>query len=75
MITMEESLISIGTSPYFKDEAEDNFKIFSQIFRDCQDIRRCGSASLDLSHVAYASSPVCQNWFPTIRHPYNDGDW
>lgn len=49
---MEESLISIGTSPYFKDEAEDNFKIFSQIFRDCQDIRRCGSASLDLAHVA-----------------------
>lgn len=49
---MEESLISIGTSPYFKDEAQKNFQIFSQIFRDCQDIRRCGSASLDLAHVA-----------------------
>ncbi|MBQ8038882.1 MAG: inositol monophosphatase, partial [Lachnospiraceae bacterium] len=35
--TMEESLISIGTSPYFKEEAEENFKMFSQIFKDCQD--------------------------------------
>lgn len=49
---MGESLISIGTSPYFKDEAEENFKTFSQIFRECQDIRRCGAASLDLAHVA-----------------------
>ena len=49
---MEESLISIGTAPYFKEEAEENFKMFSQIFKDCQDIRRCGSASLDLVHVA-----------------------
>ena len=50
--TMGESLISIGTSPYFKEEAEENFKMFSQIFKDCQDIRRCGSASLDLAHIA-----------------------
>ncbi len=50
--TMKESLISIGTSPYFKEEAETNFKVFSQIFKDCQDIRRCGAASLDLAYVA-----------------------
>ena len=50
--TMKESLVSIGTSPYFKKEAEKNFRVFTQIFKDCQDIRRCGSASLDLAHVA-----------------------
>lgn len=49
---MNESLISIGTSPYFKGEAEENFKVFTAIFKDCQDIRRCGAASLDLAHVA-----------------------
>ena len=50
--TMGESLISIGTSPYFKEEAEENFKLFTDIFKDCQDIRRCGAASLDLAYVA-----------------------
>lgn len=49
---MSESLISIGTSPYFKEDAEENFKMFTAIFKDCQDIRRCGAASLDLAYVA-----------------------
>lgn len=50
--TMGESLISIGTSPYYKEETEENFQMFSKIFKECQDIRRCGAASLDLAHVA-----------------------
>ena len=50
--TMKESLISVGTSPYFKEEAETNFNIFMHVFKDCQDIRRCGCASLDMVHVA-----------------------
>ena len=50
--TMKESLISVGTSPYYKCEAEENFKIFMHIFKDCQDIRRGGCASLDMAHVA-----------------------
>lgn len=50
--TMKESLISIGTSPYYKCEAEENFEIFMHIFKDCQDIRRGGCASLDMVHVA-----------------------
>ena len=50
--TMEESLISIGTSPYFKAEADDIFQAFINIYKDCQDIRRCGSAALDMAHVA-----------------------
>lgn len=50
--TMGKSLISIGTSPYYKEETEENFQMFSKIFKECQDIRRCGAASLDLAHVA-----------------------
>lgn len=49
---MKESLISVGTSPYFKEEAEKNFRIFEEIFKECQDIRRGGSASIDLVNVA-----------------------
>ena len=50
--TIEKCLIAIGTSPYYKEMAEENFKVFQAIFRDCQDIRRSGSAALDLAYVA-----------------------
>ena len=50
--TMEKSLIAIGTSPYYKEMAEENFKVFQAVFKDCQDIRRSGSAALDLAYVA-----------------------
>lgn len=50
--SMAESLISIGTSPYYKDRADEIFKTFTAIYKDCQDIRRCGSAAIDLAHVA-----------------------
>ena len=49
---MNESLISVGTSPYHKDEADEIFKAFAGIYKDCQDLRRCGSAALDMAHVA-----------------------
>lgn len=50
--TMEKCLVAIGTSPYYKEMAEENFKVFQAIFKDCQDIRRSGSAALDLAYVA-----------------------
>lgn len=50
--TLEDSLISIGTSPYYKEWAKINFPIFEKVFHCCQDIRRSGSAALDLAYVA-----------------------
>lgn len=49
---MEECLISIGTAPYEHEYAERNFELFKKIFLDCQDIRRLGSAAVDLAYVA-----------------------
>ena len=49
---MNESLISVGTSPYHKDEADEIFRSFAKMYKDCQDLRRCGSAALDMAHVA-----------------------
>lgn len=49
---LSESLIAIGTSPYYKEEADENFKLFAEIYKAGQDIRRCGSAAIDLAHVA-----------------------
>jgi myo-inositol-1(or 4)-monophosphatase len=50
--SMKESLISVGTSPYHKHEADEVFRTFAKIYKDCQDLRRCGSAALDMAHVA-----------------------
>lgn len=50
--TMEESLISVGTTPYEHEYADRNFALFKKIFLDCQDIRRIGSAAIELAFVA-----------------------
>lgn len=57
---MEHSLILIGTSPYHREYAEKNFEIFKKIFMQCEDIRRSGSAALDLTKVAEGS---CEAYF------------
>lgn len=50
--SMEQCLIAIGTSPYYKQLAEKNFELFRAVFKDSQDIRRSGSAARDLAYVA-----------------------
>lgn len=47
-----KSLISFGTTPYEKAYADQNFALFKKVFMDCQDLRRMGSAALDLAYVA-----------------------
>lgn len=50
---MEEALFSVGTSPYEKERfGEENFRRIYRIFMDAQDIRRSGSAAMDLAEVA-----------------------
>lgn len=49
---MSQSLISVGTSPYYKELAEENFALFQKIFMESEDIRRLGSAALELAYVA-----------------------
>lgn len=49
---LENSLVAFGTSPYRKDLAEENFALFKQVFECCADVRRLGSAALDLAYVA-----------------------
>ncbi len=50
--SMSDSLISVGTHPYKKEMSKDTFLISHKIYLDCQDIRRSGSAALDLAYVA-----------------------
>lgn len=49
---LADSLIAIGTSPYDRQYTDSNFVLFKDVFQSCLDIRRCGSACLDLACVA-----------------------
>ncbi len=50
--TLEDSLITIGTSPYDKGKADETFRVTKNVFLKCRDIRRSGSAALDICGVA-----------------------
>ena len=45
-------LIAVGTTPYNKAMAPVNFQAFQRIFENCLDIRRSGSAALDIAYTA-----------------------
>ncbi len=47
-----DALVSVGTSPYYKELADDIFEIIKKIYMKTLDIRRMGSAALDLAYVA-----------------------
>ncbi|MDE6214480.1 MAG: inositol monophosphatase [Lachnospiraceae bacterium] len=50
--TLAETIIAVGTSPYDRELAKENFERIQRIFDKSQDIRRTGSAALDLAYVA-----------------------
>ena len=50
---LSRSLVSFGTSPYDKSTlGEKNCETLKQIFFLCEDIRRIGSAAIELAYVA-----------------------
>lgn len=50
--TLSETIITVGTSPYDREVADDNFRRIRRVFDSAQDIRRTGTAALDLAYVA-----------------------
>lgn len=50
--TLSETIIAIGTAPYQKELAHENFQRFERVFLKCQDIRRTGTAAMDLAYTA-----------------------
>ena len=49
---LAESIACVGTAPYRDDLHSETFRLIERIFGICQDIRRQGSAALDLCSVA-----------------------
>ena len=67
--TIHDSLISFGTNPYLRGELSDkDFESISRIFRVCVDVRRLGSAALDLCYVAAGR---CDGFFERRLKPWD----
>ncbi len=64
-----DSLIAFGTTPYKKKEySEKGFAIAENIFRNCADIRRSGSAAIDMANVAAGK---LDGFFECILSPWD----
>ena len=48
----DTALVGIGTMPYYKEKTSDTFRLWSILFNAGSDIRRSGSAALDVCYVA-----------------------
>ena len=50
--SMGQCLVTVGTCPYRKSSAQINFPLFQKLFLEAMDLRRSGSAALDLAYLA-----------------------
>lgn len=65
---LKHSLLGFGTSPYHMDLAKETFELTYAIYPRVLDIRRCGSAALDLCYLAANRQNV---FFETILQPWD----
>lgn len=63
------SIVAFGTSPYYKATLGDvTFKICHELFLAFSDLRRCGSAALDLAYLAAGRNDV---FFECVLSPWD----
>ena len=55
---MKNALTTIGTSPYYKELHDRNFRLFRALFENTQDLRRTGSAAIDCCYLAAGYNDV-----------------
>lgn len=66
--TLHDSMIHMGTAPYHKDLVEETIAIAGALLAGCQDLRRSGSAAIDLCHVAAGHS---DGFYESILKPWD----
>lgn len=65
---IRQALVGFGTSPYEAELAEKSMQAALMFLRRCADVRRCGSAALDLAYVAAGRQDV---FFELILRPWD----
>ena len=66
--SLENGLSLIGTSPYYAELHDRTFAVMRTLFEHSLDIRRCGSAALDLCAVAAGRAEV---YYEAILSPWD----
>jgi Archaeal fructose-1,6-bisphosphatase and related enzymes of inositol monophosphatase family len=51
-LCLQEGIVGFGTCPYYRENAEESFQIIRKLYDRCLDVRRSGSAALDICYVA-----------------------
>ena len=51
-VPVQDALVAAGTAPYYEELEEPGIKLMRDFLRECADIRRSGSAALDLAYLA-----------------------
>jgi len=65
---LRDSLVCFGTSPYSKFLADDTFDMVKKLFVSSRDVRRSGSAALDICYVA---SGRCDLFYEATLSPWD----
>lgn len=66
--SLQDSLVLFGTSPYRIDLVDKTFDTAKNLFLKCRDIRRSGSAALDLCYIACGRSDL---FFEYVLSPWD----
>lgn len=56
--TMDQAIVIFGTAPYYEELAKQSFEKAYEIFKKSLDVRRSGSAAIDLCHIADGSADM-----------------
>lgn len=67
--SIEHSLVLFGTCPYEHELAHETFNLTEKIFYKAIEVRRCGSAALDICYVASGKADL---YYEMILRPW---DW
>lgn len=63
-----DSLICFGSSPYYRELADSTFDLLKLLYLNARDIRRSGSAALDLCYVACGR---CDLFYELLLSPWD----
>ena len=63
---MSDTIIGLGTAK--RELADENFARFRRVFSQCQDVRRIGSAALELAYTACGRQG---GYFETYLNPWD----
>lgn len=62
-VSLSDSIVAFGTAPYYKSElASPTMEAARRVFERCLDIRRSGSAAIDLANLAAGRTDAFFEW-------------